>query len=207
MDRPDDYLVSLVHELRKLPRETEWLEFKVNVYEPQRTRRVLSALANSATLSGKAFAYLVWGIADGDHTLVGSTFRPSAAIQRAFRHPVQFQGQEFVRVGSHKKKLKNFPDKERAIWRIFDHTPFEDGVAVERLGDNEVLGLADYPAYFELFSVHFPENRDGILNALASDGLLRRCDAGGWDVTNLGRSSVRQAVGGPAQSPPQGWCE
>jgi hypothetical protein len=79
MDRPDDYLVSLVHELRKLPRETEWLEFKVNVYEPQELGEYMSALANSATLSGKAFAYLVWGIADGDHTLVGSTFRPSAA--------------------------------------------------------------------------------------------------------------------------------
>ena len=35
-------------------------------------------------------------------------------IERAFRHPVQFQGVELIRVGSYKKKLKDFPEKERA---------------------------------------------------------------------------------------------
>jgi len=34
-------------------------------------------------------------------------------IARATRHPVRFQGQEFVRVGSYKKKLTDFPEKER----------------------------------------------------------------------------------------------
>ena len=64
MDRPVEYLVSLVRELCKLPRETEWVEFKVNVHEPQEVGEYLSALANSAALAGKAFAYLLWGIAD-----------------------------------------------------------------------------------------------------------------------------------------------
>ncbi len=29
-DRPADYLASQLHELRALPQETEWVEFKVN---------------------------------------------------------------------------------------------------------------------------------------------------------------------------------
>ena len=33
-DRNTEYLVGLVHELRKLPRETEWVEFKVNNGDP-----------------------------------------------------------------------------------------------------------------------------------------------------------------------------
>ena len=34
-DRPPDYLVSLVHELRSLPGETEWVEFKSNLAQLQ----------------------------------------------------------------------------------------------------------------------------------------------------------------------------
>ena len=65
-ERPADYLVSLVHELCALPRETEWVEFKVNDAEPQAIGELISALANAAALVGKAFAYLVWGVRDED---------------------------------------------------------------------------------------------------------------------------------------------
>jgi ATP-dependent DNA helicase RecG len=51
---------------------------------------------------------------------------------------------------------------------------------------DEVLRLLDYPAYFDLLELPLPANRDGILTALADDGLIRSCKAGGWDVTNLG---------------------
>lgn len=60
-DRTMEYLASLVNELRKLPKETEWVEFKVNDAEPQEIGEYLSALSNSAAFCGKAFAYLVWG--------------------------------------------------------------------------------------------------------------------------------------------------
>jgi predicted HTH transcriptional regulator len=99
---------------------------------------------------------------------------------------VRFSGQEFIRVGTYKKKLKDFPEKERALWRIFDQTPFEDGIAAERVTDDDVLRLLDYPAYFELLERPLPANRDGILEALADDRLIRRGDAGGWDIANLG---------------------
>jgi predicted HTH transcriptional regulator len=56
-DRSADYLASLVHELCKLPNETEWLEFKFNNDKPDEIGEYLSALANSAALSGKAHGY------------------------------------------------------------------------------------------------------------------------------------------------------
>jgi predicted HTH transcriptional regulator len=222
-DRPVEYLVSLVREFCRLPHETEWVEFKVNEAEPQQIGEHVSALANSAALAGKAFAYLVWGVTDDKHAIVGTRFAPRLAkvgneelenwllhllapkihfrffevtvdgqpvvvleIERAFRHPVQFQGQEFIRVGSYKKKLKDFPEKERALWRIFDIVPFEDGVAAERVREDEVLRMLDYPAYFDLLKRPLPENRDGILKGLASDSLIRACQAGGWNIVNLG---------------------
>ena len=222
-DRSADYLASLLHELCALPRETEWVEFKLNDAEPQAIGEYLSALANAAALVGKAFAYLVWGVRNEDHAVVGTRFDPHAVrigneeleswllrllepkidfrfftvaidgrlvvlleIARAARHPVRFSGQEFIRVGTYKKKLKDFSEKERALWRIFDQTPFEDGVATERATGDDVLRLLDYPAYFDLLERPLPADRDGILAALADDRLIRRSDAGGWDITHLG---------------------
>jgi len=78
-NRPADYLASLVRELCALPRETEWVEFKVNEAEPQEIGEYICGLANSAALVGKAFAYLVWGVRDDDHAVVGTEFDPGVA--------------------------------------------------------------------------------------------------------------------------------
>ncbi len=222
-DRNPAYLISLLQELCKLPSETEWLEFKHNNADPQDMGEYLSAMSNSAALCGKAHAYLVWGIDDKSHDIIGTTFSPFKVkigneelenwllrllspkihfrfypfeiaghkvvlleIGRAFRHPVQFQNQEFIRVGSYKKKLKDFPEKERDLWRIFDQTPFESLIAAENITSDEVLKLLDYPAYFELLGRPLPDNKAGILAALEKDDLLRKTDAGNWNITNLG---------------------
>ena len=107
-------------------------------------------------------------------------------IQRASRRPVSFQGVEYIRIGSYKKKLRDFPEKERQLWRIFDQTPFEEGVAAEHLDADEVIQLLDYSSYFDLSKVPLPESRDRILSALDSERLIRPCEAGGWNVTNMG---------------------
>lgn len=46
-------LTALLDRLRAEPRESEWLEFKVNCFEPQAIGEYLSALADSACLLGK----------------------------------------------------------------------------------------------------------------------------------------------------------
>ncbi|MFC1602025.1 ATP-binding protein [Pseudomonadota bacterium] len=222
-DRSAEYLIGLVRELCKLPSETEWVEFKHNNAHPQEIGGYISALANAAALNGKAHAYLLWGIEDGTHDIIGTEFNPITArkgnepleswllrllnpkirfrfdvmeiderqvvileIERATRDPVSFSGTEYVRVGEVKKPLKEAPDRERALWRIFDQTPFEALVAAERLDADAVLRLLDYPAYFDLLELPLPANRDGIIEALAEDTLIQPCPAGGWNITNLG---------------------
>lgn len=71
-------LIALLDRLRAEPRETEWLEFKANRHEPQALGEYLSALANSACLLGMPRGYLVFGIEDGSHAVVGTTFDPLA---------------------------------------------------------------------------------------------------------------------------------
>ena len=69
-------LNRLLNELRMLPSETEWVEFKCNYVKPEEIGEYLSALANSASLHKKEAAYLIWGIEDTTHRVVGTAFKP-----------------------------------------------------------------------------------------------------------------------------------
>jgi len=66
-----------VRELCRLPAENEWVEFKVNQTEPRMIGRRISALANSAALLHQPAGFIVWGVKDGSHQIVGTRFRPS----------------------------------------------------------------------------------------------------------------------------------
>jgi predicted HTH transcriptional regulator len=77
-NRSTEYLIGLLQELRKLPRETEWVEFKENNADPQAIGEYISALANAAALNGKAFGYMAWGVEDEAHAISGTCFKPSA---------------------------------------------------------------------------------------------------------------------------------
>ncbi len=222
-DRPDDYLISIIQELRKLPRETEWVEFKRKATDPEEIGEYISALANSAALLGKVNAYMAWGVDNQTHDIIGTDFKPTLKkigneeleswllrllspkinfrfyelmideeplvlmeIGTAFRHPVRFKTAEYIRIGSYKKKLKDFPEKERELWRAFDQTPFEREVAVENMSSEEVLRVLDYPAYFELLKQPLPEGRNGVFAALEADRMIFRGRSGRWNISNLG---------------------
>ena len=222
-DRTQEYLAGLVAELRKLSKETEWVEFKRNNDNLQEIGEYISALSNAAALHGKTHAYMIWGISDDTHAVIGTTFQPAAAkkgneelenwllhllspridfrflativeekpvvileIQSASGKPVQFQGQEFIRIGSYVKKLKDYPEKERELWRVFDRVPFEDLKALERLSGDEVLRFLDYPSYFEMLDLPLPDGAEKILKRLAEDRMIVANISGGWDITNLG---------------------
>lgn len=221
--RDNEYILTLIKELIKQPNETEWLEFKHNNHDKEMIGEYISALSNSATLNGKINAYMIWGVDDKTHEILGTTFTPTQMTKggEAFENwllrlltpkinfkfyevelegkqlvllevapaainPVSFQGIEYIRLSSHKKKLKDMPEKERDLWRAFDKTPFEKQIAVENLSDSDVLGYLEYSAYFELLKLPLPENRDNILEVLSSDDLIEKSENGKWLISNLG---------------------
>lgn len=65
-------LDKLVNELRTYSNETQWIEFKHNNYNPHMIGQDISALANSAALHEKRCAYMLWGIDDATHEIVGT---------------------------------------------------------------------------------------------------------------------------------------
>ena len=218
-----DYLLGLVRELCKL---------RMRPLGRSSSDEYISALANAATLHGKAQAYLLWGVENGTHAIAGTGFSPAAAktgnepletwllrllspridfrfhevmadgrrvvlleIDRASRQPVAFNGTEFIRVGSTKRRLEEYPEKERALWRVLDRVDFEDGMAAERMSGESVLLKLDYPAYFDLLDTPLPDGHAAILDVLQRDLLIAPCEAGGYDITNLGAILLAKNLG------------
>ncbi len=216
-------LFRLVEHLRSLPKETEWLEFKLNNADPGQIGQYLSALSNSAALHRQPRAYMVWGIEDKSHNLVGTTFRPHQtkvgneelqnwllhlltpridvsihesevngkhvvllSVPPAYHQPVSFSGTEYIRVGTYKKKLKDFPEKERSLWATFLEKPFETGVAATSVSSDDVLTLIDYAACFKLLGIPLPDNRKAILDRLASEKIIVHRSGDRFEITNVG---------------------
>lgn len=69
-------LIALIDRLRRKPSETEWLEFKANRHAPQVLGKYLSALSNVACLIGESRGYLLFGVDNDTHEVVGTSFDP-----------------------------------------------------------------------------------------------------------------------------------
>jgi ATP-dependent DNA helicase RecG len=178
VSRTPEQLRELVQNLAALPTETEWVEFKQNYADLDGVGQYISALSNSAALQGKDRAYMVWGITDDHHAVVGTSFKPSSEkkgsedfiawatrlidpkiyfefhefviedkrlvlleVAPAEHRPIAFSGTEYIRIGSYKKKLREFADHERRLWQVFARTDFESGVAALDLIADDVFRL------------------------------------------------------------------
>ena len=72
---------SIVDEARKHSMELPWIEFKVNNYNPQEIGEYISALSNTAALYNQDHAFLIWGIDDITHKVIGTNFDPQKTKQ------------------------------------------------------------------------------------------------------------------------------
>lgn len=66
----------LLRDLQALPKECEWVEFKMNNSNHLEIGEYLSALSNSACYHNQKHGYLVFGVEDETHRLIGTTFYP-----------------------------------------------------------------------------------------------------------------------------------
>lgn len=218
----DRQIVDIVEELRSLPHETGYVEFKTSWNDPGDIGQYIAALSNAAALESRERAFVIWGVDDTSHDLVGTEFEPFSqkkgnedlipwlqrglnpqvhfeffrteiaekqvvllAIAAAAHAPIQFYGIEYIRVGSYRKQLKDYPDHAKRLWASFSKTPFERRAARDRVDENDILRLLDYPAYFELTGLPLPDDRAGIVAALLEERLILH-DPSGYSITNLG---------------------
>lgn len=215
-------LRTIIADIQASARESEWVEIKKDNDDPELIGEYISALANGAACMGQSKGYLVFGIDDSTHELIGTSFRPREKkvgneeienwiaiklnpridfiieeitiqekrivlfiIDAAGNTPVKFRGRAWIRVGSYKKPLSDYPERERKIWQNTHHQTFENRIAKAGVSADEVLSMIDYPSAFRLLSSPLPENKSSVLEKLAQEKIIQP-RASCYDITNLG---------------------
>ncbi|MBN3534492.1 RNA-binding domain-containing protein [Mycoplasma procyoni] len=225
------FLEILVKELRLLTKENEWVEFKVNNVEPFLIGEYISALSNSVALLKRNKGYLIWGINDITHEIVGTSFDYRNAkkgsenlelwltrmltpkinfefhdifiedkkvviliIDPASGQPTQFEGKEFIRIGSSKKPLKDFPEKEKKLWKVFDNEVEELKIAKHNNNFEDLKFFLDIENYYKKINHPLPENKDKIIDDLINEKFIKKSDANLYDITNMGALLIAKNI-------------
>lgn len=152
-------LENMLRDFCRYPEEPIWLEFKTGLKDPVQIARYISGLANVAAYAGSVHGYLVWGVQNETHEIVGTDFDPDVVkaeknqplrlwlklvvkpqvqydfyefesngkkvvlleVEAAYRQPVTFRGNAYVRVGSALTELSKEPKIAESIYRTIGH--------------------------------------------------------------------------------------
>ena len=141
-----EQLERLLKNLVSLPNETETVEFKENNFNKEDIGERISGLSNSANLYDKKCAYLVFGVQDKSHNIVGTIFLPSKEkigndhlefwLSRHINPRIDFRIYEF-----------QYKDKRIVIFEIppaIDHPVKFNNISYIRVG-SATPKLNDYP--------------------------------------------------------------
>lgn len=107
-------------------------------------------------------------------------------VEPSYERPVSFAGIEYIRIGENVKKLKDFPQHERALWLATSRRKFEEATAAAHLGESEIFERLDVDAYYKLAGIQRPAAAAETIRALVQRGFVREDMEGGYDITNLG---------------------
>ena len=107
-------------------------------------------------------------------------------IKAADSLPILFEKQEYIRVGSYTKKLKDYPAIQARLWNKLQNKKYEEQIARHDLTSDAVLGLLKYEVYFDLLNLPRPVSPEGILHYLIEDNIVSKQDNGLYGITNLG---------------------
>ena len=100
---------------------------------------------------------------------------------RGIGQAISYKGVHWMRSGE--STIPMTPDKLRAIFAE-GQPDWLSQLAKTNASPDEVIGLLDTQAYFDLLKIPYPTNREAVLERLAGEGLISRSDAG-WAITNL----------------------
>ena len=68
--------IDLINDLLAHEAELPWLEFKKDNIDKQVIGKLCSALSNGARLVERDFGYVIWGVDDSSHKIIGTQFDP-----------------------------------------------------------------------------------------------------------------------------------
>lgn len=70
--------IDLINHLLAHNTELSWIEFKKDNIDKDTIGILCSALSNSARIEGQDFGYVIWGVSDASHQIIGTQFNPES---------------------------------------------------------------------------------------------------------------------------------
>lgn len=137
--------MEIVQKLITCKTEEEWFEFKENWFEAHGIGEYISALANAAAMCKKAYAYLIWGVKDATHEIVGTHVDYRVDVkQEPLEHYLARQIKPDIAFSFHEIEI----DRKKVVVleipsAINTPTSF-DGIRYIRIGSSKV-NVAKYP--------------------------------------------------------------
>ncbi len=108
--------------------------------------------------------------------------------------PVKFDGISYTRLGSHKTRLDDHPERLKEFWRRAVSERFEEQIAKSKISGDDVLALLDVAAYFDLVNQPLPD-RSVIIDRMLRETFIRQQLDHTFDVTNLGAMLLAKQLG------------
>lgn len=187
----------LLSELRAFPNETEWLEFKLNNHNE--LGEYISALSNAACIHNKEFGYIIFGVNDSNHRIIGTKFNPYQKgkgnedlipwISRMLEPKIHFEFFEF-----------NAENERIVLFKIpsASNTPVKfGGIPHIRIGSYKKK-LDDFPEKARLIWTKKPASpfEKGIaINNIESDKVLKLLDYPSYfDLMKIPLPDNREAI-------------
>jgi ATP-dependent DNA helicase RecG len=107
-------------------------------------------------------------------------------IEPSYYKPVRFNGEAYIRLGEHKKRLSNHPELERSLWLATSKRKFENGIAYANSLPDELLEVLSWRSLYGLMQVPIPQNVHEIIKQLQDLKLISDEYDGTYAITNLG---------------------
>ena len=105
-------------------------------------------------------------------------------IPAATNQPVSFLHEEYVRVASTTRKLRDFPQKEAKIWRGGQKS-VKKMIVKEKLTAMQVVSLLSAETYFDMMKLPFPTDTMGIIDRMIAEKIVTQ-DEVWYSITELG---------------------
>lgn len=126
--------------------ETDLVEFKVNYFDKDGIGEYISALANSAAMRHEDAAYMIWGVEDSSHDIVGTSFTLNKTIEgEPYEHylsrglnPCKYDVEEFRLKGKRVVAMTIFASAEK-ITEFYGERFIRIGSSKERLRKHPYL--------------------------------------------------------------------
>lgn len=216
-------LSQIVRYFASEPTEKTHVEFKVDNADPKTIGKNTSAIANILIKDRVPRGYIIWGVSDVGHEIVGTTFSPDTKKVgnedlllwlRKHLHPdldivfytltidektivvlainanrtavSKFDGVPYIRIDKNTRKLADFPETEKQVWKEVVSSSFESMSAAPNLSRDEIEELLDLEAFYELRKNRVPIERSAIFPEIINCNIVTDNKDSTYDITNLG---------------------